>query len=104
MPNYTVLKDRIFKLMGEIVVKVNSDRGTPIGATTTSSALGVASGIRTPALFTIMPKEQQKELVYATSSTRGGKQRSKRKTIKKRSNKRTNKSITKKRYRKKIRN
>ena len=104
LPNYTVLKDRIFKLMGEIVVKVNSDRGTPIGATTTSSALGVASGIRTPALFTIMPKEQQKELVYATSSTRGGKQRSKRKTIKKRSNKRTNKSITKKRYRKKIRN
>jgi hypothetical protein len=103
LPNYIVLKDRIFKLMGEIVVKVNSDRGTPIGASTSASASGVASGIRTPAIFTLMPKEQQKELVYATSSTRGGKQRSKRKTIKKRSNKRSNKSITKKRYRKKIR-
>ena len=30
LPSYGVLKDRIFKLMGEIVVKVNSDRGTPI--------------------------------------------------------------------------
>ena len=40
LPNYEVLKDRIFKLMGEIVVKVNADRGTPIANT-----VGVASGI-----------------------------------------------------------
>ena len=33
LPGYTVLKERMFKLMGEIVVKVNADRGTPIGAT-----------------------------------------------------------------------
>ena len=33
LPDYTVLKERMFKLMGEIVVKVNADRGTPIGAT-----------------------------------------------------------------------
>ena len=42
LPDYTVLKERMFKLMGEIVVKVNADRGTPIGATalpTDSTAL-----------------------------------------------------------------
>lgn len=95
LPNYNVLKDRMFKLMGEIVVKVNADRGTPI-----VTAPGLASGVRTPAVFTLMPKEKQKELVYATSSTRGGK---KRKTIKKLSNKKSKKSITKKRYRRKRR-
>ena len=40
LPNYEVLKERIFKIMGEIVVKVNADRGTPIANT-----VGVASGI-----------------------------------------------------------
>jgi hypothetical protein len=40
LPNYDVLQNRIFKLMGEIVVKVNADRGTPIGNT-----VGVAAGI-----------------------------------------------------------
>lgn len=42
LPDYTVLKERMFKLMEEIVVKVNADRGTPIGATalpTASTAL-----------------------------------------------------------------
>jgi hypothetical protein len=39
LPTYDVLQDRMFNLMGEIVVKVNADRGTPI----TSSPL--ASGI-----------------------------------------------------------
>lgn len=33
LPTFDVLKERMFKLMGEIVVKVNLDRGTPIGAT-----------------------------------------------------------------------
>jgi len=31
LPDYQVLKDRIFNLMSEIVLKVNADRGTPIG-------------------------------------------------------------------------
>jgi hypothetical protein len=31
LPDYEVLKDRIFNLMSEIVLKVNADRGTPIG-------------------------------------------------------------------------
>jgi hypothetical protein len=46
LPDYTVLKERMFKLMGEIVVKVNADRGTPIGVTalpTASTALPTAS-------------------------------------------------------------
>lgn len=30
LPGYEVLKDRIFNLMSEIVLKVNADRGTPI--------------------------------------------------------------------------
>jgi hypothetical protein len=51
LPDYTVLQDRMFNLMGEIVVKVNADRGTPIGAAASASASGVepvtgiASGI-----------------------------------------------------------
>ncbi len=43
LPDYTVLQDRMFNLMGEIVVKVNADRGTPIGASASASAS--ASGI-----------------------------------------------------------
>ena len=48
LPNYEVLKDRIFKIMSEIVVKVNADRGTPIteqGIVTPTAEQGVASGI-----------------------------------------------------------
>jgi hypothetical protein len=33
LPTSYDLKERMFKLMGEIVVKVNADRGTPIGST-----------------------------------------------------------------------
>ncbi len=40
LPTYEVLQERMFKLMGEIVVKVNADRGTPI-----VSAPGLASGV-----------------------------------------------------------
>jgi hypothetical protein len=49
LPNYEVLKERIFKIMGEIVVKVNADRGTPITNTVSVSSgiaeQGVAAGI-----------------------------------------------------------
>lgn len=48
LPNYEVLKDRIFKIMSEIVVKVNADRGTPItkqGIVAPTAEQGVASGI-----------------------------------------------------------
>ena len=40
LPTFEVLQERMFKLMGEIVVKVNADRGTPIVSTP-----GTASGI-----------------------------------------------------------
>jgi len=101
LPDYNVLKERMFQLMGEIVVKVNADRGTPIGLST-----GLASGL-TPVNLFLMPNEPQKQMVYTTSSTstRGGRKRSKRylnnkrKTIKKRVNKKTSKNTTKKRYR-----
>lgn len=49
LPTFQVLKDGIFKLMGEIVVKVNADRGTPIAyppvptAPTASGIPGISS-------------------------------------------------------------
>ena len=43
LPDFHVLKNRIFTLMGEIVVKVNADRGTPLNRLGTS---GVAQGIQ----------------------------------------------------------
>jgi len=43
LPSYDVLQDRMFNLMGEIVVKVNADRGTPVSAALGPS--GLASGI-----------------------------------------------------------
>jgi len=39
LPTYDVLQDRMFKLMGEIVVKVNADRGTPITSSPTASGI-----------------------------------------------------------------
>ena len=42
LPRYEVLKERIFNLMGEIVVKVNSDRGTPITTPTASGISGIS--------------------------------------------------------------
>ena len=42
LPNYQVLKDRIFNLLGEINSKVNSDRGTPL---TVLGSQGVDDGI-----------------------------------------------------------
>jgi hypothetical protein len=39
LPTYDVLQERIFKLMGEIVVKVNTDRGTPITSSPTASGI-----------------------------------------------------------------
>lgn len=44
LPKHQVLKDKIFKLMGEIVVKVNADRGTPITSSPVPTA-PTASGI-----------------------------------------------------------
>jgi hypothetical protein len=41
LPTSYDLKERMFKLMGEIVVKVNEDRDTPIGASTSASASGI---------------------------------------------------------------
>ena len=67
LPNYDVLQNRIFKLMGEIVVKVNADRGTPIGNT-----VGVAAGIQekidmsTP---TSSPPSIDYAKLYPTSNT-----------------------------------
>ena len=43
LPKHEVLKDKIFKLMGEIVVKVNADRGTPITTPTASGIPGISS-------------------------------------------------------------
>lgn len=43
LPDFHILKNRIFTLMGEIVVKVNADRGTPLNRLGTS---GVAQGIQ----------------------------------------------------------
>ena len=44
LPTFEVLGEKIFKLMSEIVVKVNADRGTPIGPTPIPPT-PVASGI-----------------------------------------------------------
>ena len=46
LPRYEVLKDRIFKLMQEIVIKVNADRGTPIVPRDTAAGV---TGIPSPA-------------------------------------------------------
>ena len=54
LPNYEVLKERIFKIMGEIVVKVNADRGTPIANT-----VGVASGIAEQGVAAGIPKKRE---------------------------------------------
>jgi hypothetical protein len=44
LPTYDVLQERMFKLMGEIVVKVNADRGTPITSSPTASGIpGISS-------------------------------------------------------------
>jgi hypothetical protein len=44
LPTYDVLQERIFNLMGEIVVKVNADRGTPITSSPTASGIqGISS-------------------------------------------------------------
>ena len=44
LPTFQVLQDRMFKLMGEIVVKVNADRGTPITSSPTASGIqGISS-------------------------------------------------------------
>jgi hypothetical protein len=45
LPTFQVLKDGIFELMGEIVVKVNVDRGTPIASPPTTTSSSTASGI-----------------------------------------------------------
>lgn len=42
LPKHEVLKDKIFKLMGEIVVKVNADRGTPIRTPKASGISGIS--------------------------------------------------------------
>ena len=51
LPSYEVLKERIFKLMGEIVVKVNVDRGTPINPTASGiSGISIKERARRAAL------------------------------------------------------
>jgi hypothetical protein len=45
LPSYDVLQDRMFNLMGEIVVKVNADRGTPIGASASASGVEPVTGL-----------------------------------------------------------
>lgn len=57
LPDYTVLKERMFKLMGEIVVKVNADRGTPIGATTLSTTATTLSTDSQPTDSTALPTD-----------------------------------------------
>ena len=86
LPSYEVLQDRMFNLMGEIVVKVNADRGTPIG----TAPSGLASGLsKVPVNLYLMPDAKKQQPVYNTPSTyssarsRGGK-RSKRYINKKR--------------------
>jgi hypothetical protein len=54
LPNYKVLQNRIFKLMGEIVIKVNGDRGTPI-----LGADAVASGVPVRAKLFLVPPERK---------------------------------------------
>ena len=63
LPNYEVLKDRIFRLMDEIVVKVNADRGTPIIPS------DIASGIDDETTNT--PSEIKTESTDSTSSISG---------------------------------
>ena len=46
LPRYEVLKERIFNLMQEIVIKVNADRGTPIVPRDTAAGV---TGIPSPA-------------------------------------------------------
>ena len=47
LPTYDVLEGRMFKLMEEIVVKVNADRGTPITSSPTASGIpGITSDER----------------------------------------------------------
>ena len=46
LPRYEVLKKRIFKLMQEIVIKVNADRGTPIVPRDTAAGV---TGLPSPA-------------------------------------------------------
>jgi hypothetical protein len=54
LPNYKVLQNRIFKLMGEIVIKVNGDRGTPIIGTD-----AVAAGVPVKAKIFLVPPERK---------------------------------------------
>lgn len=64
---YEDLQNRIFKIMGEIVVKVNADRGTPIGNTD-----GVASGIPEKIVTTTTtpsPPSIDYAKLYPTSNT-----------------------------------
>jgi len=47
LPTYDILQERMFKLMGEIVVKVNADRGTPITPSPVASGIsGISSDER----------------------------------------------------------
>jgi hypothetical protein len=73
LPTFDVLKERMFKLMGEIVVKVNLDRGTPIGATalpTDSTALPTDS-TALPTDSTALPTDSTALPTDSTSSASG---------------------------------
>jgi hypothetical protein len=81
LPDYTVLQDRMFNLMGEIVVKVNADRGTPIGASDSASGVepvtGLASGIaglsvEEQAARVARLEEQQKKLPESSALKKRG--------------------------------
>jgi hypothetical protein len=73
LPNYEVLKDRIFRLMGEIVVKVNADRGTPIipsdsasgiddETTNSPSEIKTESTDSTTSISGLTPEEQRQRI------------------------------------------
>jgi len=116
LPNYNVLKEKIFKLMDEIVVKVNSDRGTPLSfSIPISPALqaeriarseqkqqsyqeNLAKGLIKPEkktgitygrdIFTYSPEVDKTNMVASTTSSQGTRSRGgkKRKITRKRRN------------------
>ena len=57
LPTYDVLQERMFNLMGEIVVKVNADRGTPIPL----GISGIPSDIQAERIRRLQQKQQKYE-------------------------------------------
>jgi hypothetical protein len=73
LPTSYDLKERMFKLMGEIVVKVNEDRDTPIGASTSASASGIPGlSVEEQAARVARLEEQQKKLQESPAPKKRG--------------------------------